>query len=157
MIRPAPSSEQIRPPIIRVPFLVSQNTVGVMTDHNRKNVLLPQEIRRSALTVRLKKRYLPHTHPQSCQHPGTAQAPPVARGGGQSYRDNSVKDQVSAGAPALLRRATCEEVGRYVGSDDSLHAVVIGIDEDDLKEDFGMELRREVIERHCVGVVVNAR
>jgi hypothetical protein len=32
---------------------------------------------------------------------------------------------------------------------------VIGIDQNDLEEDFGTELRREVIERHCVGVGVN--
>jgi hypothetical protein len=64
---------------------------------------------------------------------------------------------VSVGVPALQCLGAGENVGRDVDFDDSRHIFVIGIDEDDLEEDFGLELRRKGRERHCVGFGVSAR
>jgi hypothetical protein len=110
--------------------------------------------------VRLEIRCLPHTLPQSPQHPGMKQVPPVALGGGQLYGVNLVKDQVLSAAPALCRRLACEEVGRDVRFDDLqyVHIRRCGTGRE-LEADLGVNFRQGARVGHgklvMVGVGVN--
>jgi hypothetical protein len=146
MVRPS-SPEQVLPPIIRAPLMYLQKIESVITSADSRS-----EPFHHAPRMQRDNCCMPHTDFQLRPEEGAAQAPPIALGGCQSYRSNSMKDDVSAGVPATQCCGAGENVGHDVGFDDlrKVFVVVIGIGEDYLEEDFGLELRREAFERHCV-------